>query len=435
MLRSCCTVWTLLLGIAAAAVFVEKQEADTVLRRWRRANSGFLEEFKQGNIERECIEEICDYEEAREAFENDDKAWEFWLRYNRRDPCKVNPCHNNGTRTDTGSSYDCQCPEGYEGRHCQTVFEDSLGCLYHNGRCQHFCGGSGERHRCFCAEGYQLGEDGQQCVAKVEFPCGQVAPAETGLNQSVVTQIRLVGDNLGPKGESPWQVLIQLNGKSHCGGVLIHPDWVITAAHCVYGNYAQNLTVLAGEHNLDVDEGTEEKIPVSMVTAHERYAPATGDSDIALLQLNRSVTLNRYAIPICLPTQHFAEQELLPVRYHTVSGWGRRTTGGNADTQYRAPVSPVLRKMSVPIIQNSECSQKAQFNFTNNMLCAGYLQGHLESCCGNDGSPLVTQYGSTHFLMGVVGWGRGCSHPGYYGVYTNMANFVDWVDGTKNSQP
>jgi len=190
-----------------------------------------------------------------------------------------------------------------------------------------------------------------------------------------------------------------------------------------------------GEHNLDVEEGTEQMIPVSMAIAHERYVPATGDSDIALLRLNRSVTLNRFTIPVCLPTKDFAERELLPLRYHTVSGWGRRTSGGNINAQTSGLVSPVLRQMSVPIIQNSQCSQKTRFNFTNSMLCAGYLEGAQEGCRGDDGSPLVTQFGSTHFLMGVVGWGRGCSHPGYYGVYANMANFVDWVDSTKKNPP
>lgn len=59
------------------AVFVGKDDASAVLRRWRRANSGFLEEMKQGNLERECIEELCDYEEAREVFEDDDKTVSF----------------------------------------------------------------------------------------------------------------------------------------------------------------------------------------------------------------------------------------------------------------------------------------------------------------------------------------------------------------------
>ncbi|XP_065435255.1 transmembrane gamma-carboxyglutamic acid protein 1 isoform X4 [Chrysemys picta bellii] len=59
------------------SVFLTENKANSVLKRYPRAN-GFLEELKQGNIERECIEENCTYEEAREAFENDDKTREFW---------------------------------------------------------------------------------------------------------------------------------------------------------------------------------------------------------------------------------------------------------------------------------------------------------------------------------------------------------------------
>ncbi|XP_029282995.1 coagulation factor VIIi [Cottoperca gobio] len=438
LLRSCYSFWILLSGLAAAAVFVEKHEASRVLTRGRRANSGFLEELKQGNLERECVEEICDYEEAREVFEDEDKTTQFWLTYEGRDPCLVNPCRNNGSCVYMDTSYRCYCSEGFEGQYCQTVIEDLLKCLYQNGHCQHFCDGSGERRKCLCADGYKLGEDGRQCVAQVEFPCGQLPPQETSLNQSVVGQTRLVGGNSCPQGQCPWQVLVQLNGKSHCGGVLVNANWVVTAAHCIHGNNAQNLTVVAGEHNLDVEERTEQKTPVSMAIAHPGYVPATGDADIALLQLRRPVTLNRHTVPVCLPTRDFAERELLPVRYHMVSGWGKRTTGGNAagpaDSPL-APVSPVLRRMNVPIVPNTQCSQRAEFNFTANMLCAGYLEGQQEGCRGDDGSPLVTLYDSTHFLTGVVGWGRGCSHPGYYGVYAKMANFVDWVEGTMRTPP
>ncbi len=56
------------------SVFLDKDGASSVLQRARRANSGFLEEMKRGNLERECIEEICDYEEAREVFEDDTKT-------------------------------------------------------------------------------------------------------------------------------------------------------------------------------------------------------------------------------------------------------------------------------------------------------------------------------------------------------------------------
>ncbi|XP_018416610.1 PREDICTED: transmembrane gamma-carboxyglutamic acid protein 1-like [Nanorana parkeri] len=64
------------------SVFLSEQRANSILKRFPRAN-GFLEEIKQGNIERECREELCSYEEAREAFENDEKTKEFWKEYTR----------------------------------------------------------------------------------------------------------------------------------------------------------------------------------------------------------------------------------------------------------------------------------------------------------------------------------------------------------------
>ncbi|XP_028671821.2 LOW QUALITY PROTEIN: transmembrane gamma-carboxyglutamic acid protein 3 [Erpetoichthys calabaricus] len=60
--------------------FLKEKDAHSLLKRLPRAN-GFLEEFRQGNIERECMEEICSYEEAKEVFENKEKTMEFWKNY------------------------------------------------------------------------------------------------------------------------------------------------------------------------------------------------------------------------------------------------------------------------------------------------------------------------------------------------------------------
>ncbi|KAL1022075.1 hypothetical protein UPYG_G00021890 [Umbra pygmaea] len=413
--------------VVSASVFLERDNAHVVLVRSKRANTGYFEEMRQGNLERECLEEICNYEEAREVFEDDAQTEKFWLTYKRREPCLHNPCKNNGICDYMNNTYICRCPEGFEGKYCQTVFEDSLKCLYLNGGCEHFCNASGPQQRCSCATGYTLGKDGKKCVAQVQYPCGKIPVEDAGLNQNQ-PDIRAVGGNHCPKGQCPWQVLLQHKGNSLCGGVIVHPEWVITAAHCVLERDAKDLTVVTGEHNIVVEEGTEQKIPVSMVIPHNLYEPATGDSDITLLRLKVPINLGPNAVPICLPQQNFSRTELAAVRFHTVSGWGRHTTGGNLPQTGVAISSPILRRMAVPLIPNSECSLKTRFNVTQNMLCAGYLGGSQEACRGDDGSPLVTYYGKTHFLLGVVAWGRGCPEKGYYDVYTNVANFLDWAE-------
>ncbi|XP_062866544.1 coagulation factor VIIi [Trichomycterus rosablanca] len=411
----------------SGAVFLKKDDASSLLQRFRRANSGFFEEVKPGNLERECIEEICDYEEAREVFENDAKTKDFWLTYHAREPCLTNPCRNNGTCIYLGNSYICQCLEGFEGKYCQEVFEDTLKCLYLNGGCEQFCDGSGRRRKCSCAPGYSLGEDGKSCVAQVQYPCGK-APLE----RSQTFAPRVVGGNQCPKGHCPWQVLLDYKGESLCGGVLVDASWVITAAHCVDKRDKKHLKVITGDHNIETVDLTEQTFSVSQIIVHESYDSASVDADLALLRLHEAATLSNHTVPICLPTFEFAEKELSAVRFHSVSGWGQRTQGGNVGNSKtsKGSTSPILRMIAVPILPKPECSIKSGVNVTDNMFCAGYFEGSQESCRGDDGSPLTTQYRQTSFLTGIVSWGKGCAHPGFYGIYTKVANFLDWIQNS-----
>ncbi|XP_056456354.1 coagulation factor VII-like [Gadus chalcogrammus] len=429
LLRAVCLLWALT-SPATAAVFAHRSAAHQLLRI-RRANTGFLEELKAGNIERECMEEICDYEEAREAFENDDQTRQFWQSYTARDPCAAKPCLNNGTCVPLDSSYRCSCSEGFEGRDCQTAFEDSLGCVYLNGGCEQFCDDSGPRRRCSCAEGHSLGPDGRACVAHVEFPCG-VVPVQNQ-SQTSGAQTRLVGSSQCPRGECPWQVLVRYKGGSHCGGALIRSDWVITAAHCIHGKDHNDFTVVADIHDLEAEEGQSRA--VSMAISHPGYSAVTGGGDVALLRLARPLAPGPGAVALCLPRRALVLRELLATRHHTALGWGRRTAGGNTGAP-QGPASPLLRRLTVPLLPAAACGLASGLNVTGGaLLCAGYLEGGGASCRGDDGGPLITRYGSTHFLLGVAVWGRGCPQPGHYGMYANMADYVDWVEDTLKAPP
>uniref|UniRef100_A0A8C0U1V8 Protein Z, vitamin K dependent plasma glycoprotein n=1 Tax=Cyanistes caeruleus TaxID=156563 RepID=A0A8C0U1V8_CYACU len=92
-------------------VFISADDANSVIKRQRRASSLLLEEVLQGSLERECLEERCTHEEAREVFENDEM-----LVSGRR--CSSSPCQHNGVCEDSIRGYTCTCAEGYEGENC-----------------------------------------------------------------------------------------------------------------------------------------------------------------------------------------------------------------------------------------------------------------------------------------------------------------------------
>uniref|UniRef100_A0A8D2ETU3 Coagulation factor X n=1 Tax=Theropithecus gelada TaxID=9565 RepID=A0A8D2ETU3_THEGE len=106
-------------GIPLAEMFIRREQANNVLARVRRSNS-FLEELKKGNLERECMEETCSYEEAREVFEDIDKTVRFRNPlFADGDQCETSPCQNEGKCRDGLGEYTCTCLEGFEGKNCE----------------------------------------------------------------------------------------------------------------------------------------------------------------------------------------------------------------------------------------------------------------------------------------------------------------------------
>ncbi|XP_068136695.1 coagulation factor X-like [Hyperolius riggenbachi] len=167
----------LLINSSCYKVFVEKEKAHHVLRK--RANH-FLEEILPGNLERECYEETCSQEEAREIFKSQEKTTEFWYHYKDLSPCKDNPCEHGGICQQYHYTYTCLCPPRYSGRHCENVRQE---CWYNNGGCWQYCTDTPRSLSviCSCAQGYTLEENGKKCAKTVSFPCGLTASSSRSL--------------------------------------------------------------------------------------------------------------------------------------------------------------------------------------------------------------------------------------------------------------
>ena len=105
-------------------------------------------------------------------------------------------------------------------------------------------------------------------------------------------------------GEFPWQVSLQLLSgwisRHICGGAVISSYWVITAGHCVADLKPKAIIVVAGDHDLFVHEGTEQRVNVVRIV-NAGYQAGNFTGDIAMLQLYPPLRLGKRVSPICLP--------------------------------------------------------------------------------------------------------------------------------------
>ncbi|KAJ8783277.1 hypothetical protein J1605_009360 [Eschrichtius robustus] len=423
----------LLLGLRGSlvAVFVSQEQAHSVLHRPRRANS-LLEELWPGSLERECREELCSFEEAREIFQSQERTNQFWISYNDGDQCASRPCQNGGSCEDQLQSYLCFCLDGFEGRNCETNKKSQLICPNDNGGCEQFCRDDAEAGRtCWCHEGYALQADGVSCTPTVEYPCGKMPVLEKRNDSN--PQGRIVGGHVCPKGECPWQAMLKLNGALLCGGSLLDTVWVVSAAHCFDRLRSwRNLTVVLGEHDLSQDEGDEQARQVAQVIVPDKYVRGKTDHDLALLRLARPVALGDHVAPLCLPEPAFAEGTLAFVRFSAVSGWGQLLERGATARR--------LMAVHVPRLLTQDCRQQSRRRpgspvVTDNMFCAGYTDGSKDACKGDSGGPHATHFQGTWYLTGIVSWGEGCAAAGHFGVYTRVSQYTAWLRRLMGSPP
>ncbi|CAG5036935.1 unnamed protein product [Parnassius apollo] len=213
-----------------------------------------------------------------------------------------------------------------------------------------------------------------------------------------------------------------------CGGSLIHPSIVLTAAHNVAG--AKALVARAGEWDTQT---TKEIYPhqdrdVARIEVHKYFNKVKAFYDIALLFLAQPMDLTPNVGVVCLPPP----RERVPGGTSCfASGWGKDKFGKEGRYQF------ILKKVEVPVVERSTCQTQLQntslghsFELHTSFMCAGGEAGK-DTCEGDGGSPLSCpiEYETDRYMQsGIVTWGIGCGEVGIPGVYVDVSNLRNWID-------